>query len=149
MANLSHNKKATFNYEVLDKYEGGLSLLGFEVKSVKAKQANLEGSYVILRGDELFLVGATIPPYQVNNTPESYDPLRPRKILVTKKEIKKLSDILNQQGLTLVPISLYNKGRNIKLEFAVAKGKKKFDKREDIKKRESDRDIKRTLKRIR
>lgn len=143
---LSRNKKATFNYEVLDKYEGGLSLLGFEVKSIKANQANLEGSYVILRGNELFLVGATIPPYQVNNTPEKYDPVRARKVLVTKKEIKKLSDILNQQGLTLVPISLYNKGNKIKLEFAVAKGKKKFDKREDIKKRESNRDIKRTLK---
>ena len=140
------NKKATFNYEVLDKYEGGLSLLGYEVKSVKNKQANLEGSYVVIRGNELFLVNANIPPYQVNNTPESYDPMRPRKVLITKKELKKLLDSEKQKGLTLIPISLYNKGRNIKLEFALAKGKKKFDKRETIKKRESDRDIRRTLK---
>lgn len=142
----SHNKKATFNYEILNKYEGGLSLLGIEVKSVKGKRANLEGSYVVVRGDEVFLVGASIPPYQVNNTPKEYDPERPRKILVTKKEIKELQGLESQKGLTLIPISLYNKGRNIKIEFAVGRGKKKADKREDIKKKEADKDIKRTLK---
>lgn len=145
----AHNKKATFNYEILEKFEGGLSLLGFEVKSIKEGRASLDGSYVILRGGELFLVGASIPPYQVNNTPKDYDPLKPRKILLTKKEIKKISDQESQKGLTLVPISLYNKGRNIKLEFAIARGKKKFDKRESIKKRDSDREIERTLKKQR
>lgn len=140
------NKKATFNYEVLEKFESGISLLGFEVKSVKNNRANLEGSYIIIRGGEVFLVNADIPPYQIKNTPETYDQHQPRKLLLTKKEIKKLNDSLNQKGLTLIPVSLYNKGRNIKLEFALAKGKKKFDKRETIKKRESDRDIQRTLK---
>ena len=142
----AHNKKASFNYELLDKYEGGLSLLGIEVKSVKDKRANLDGAYVIVRGDEIFLVGASIPPYQVNNTPKDYDPERPRKILVTKKEIKKLTEIDSKKGLTIVPISLYNKGNKIKLEFAIGRGKKKPDKRETIKRRESDREIERTLK---
>jgi len=145
----AHNKTATFNYEVIDKYEGGLSLLGYEVKSVKNKQASLKGAYIVVRGDEVFLVGASIPPYQPKNTPEDYDSLRPRKVLVTKKEIKKLIDIEKTKGLTLIPISLYNKGRNIKLEFAVARGKKQFDKRETIKKREAKIEIDRTLKKSR
>jgi SsrA-binding protein len=144
--NYTHNKKATFNYEVLEKYEGGLSLLGFEVKAVKNSKANLEGSYIIIRGGEVFLVGATIQPYQVNNTPKEYDPMRPRKILVTKKELKELANIDEKKNLTLIPISLYNKGRRVKIEFAVARGKKKSDKRETIRERESKKDIERTLK---
>lgn len=142
----TENKKATFNYEVLEKYEGGLSLLGLEVKSIKSKKVNLEGSYVIVRGGEIFLVGATVQPYQVNNTPKEYDPVRLRKILVTKKELKKIVDVDNKKGLTLIPISLYNKNNKIKLEFALARGKKKSDKRETIKTRESEREIERTLK---
>ena len=144
--NYVQNKKATFNYEVLEKFEGGLSLLGLEVKSIKAKRANLEGSFIIVRGGEIFLNGATIQPYQVNNTPKDYDSLRPRKVLVTKKELKKIIDLDNKKGLTLIPLSLYNKGNKIKLEFALARGKKKTDKRETIKERESKRDIERTLK---
>lgn len=145
----AHNKKATFNYEVLDKYEAGISLLGFEVKSVKDKRANLEGSYIIIRGGEAFLVNASIPPYQEKNTPESYNPARPRKMLLTKKELDKLSDIEKQGRLTLIPISLYNKGSKIKLEFAVARGKKKTDKRQAIMRREAEREMGRTLKRKR
>ncbi|MFT5180024.1 MAG: SsrA-binding protein [Candidatus Paceibacteria bacterium] len=144
MPTYSHNKKATFNYEILDKFEGGLDLLGIEVKSVKKGQANLEGSYVVIRGGEVFLIGASIPPYQMNNTPDSYDPLRVRKILITKKEITRLSK--SEKGLTLIPISLYNKGNLIKLQFAVAKGKKKSDKRETIKTREAKVEMERTLK---
>lgn len=145
----AHNKKATFNYEVLDKYEGGVSLLGIEVKSVKAKRANLEGSYIIIRGKEAFLINATIPPYQEKNTPDSYDPMRPRKILLTKKELEKLDDIDNKGGLTLVPVSLYNKSNKVKIEFAVARGKKKTDKRQSILKRDAEREIGRTLKKQR
>ena len=135
------NKKATFNYEILEKFEGGLELLGIEVKSIKAKRAHLEGSYVIIRGGELFLSGATIDPYQVNNTPDTYDPLRPRRILVTKKELQRLIKSETQKGLTLVPISLYNKGNKIKLEFALVRGKKKSDKRQTIKERDDKRDM--------
>ncbi|MCB9806147.1 SsrA-binding protein SmpB [Candidatus Nomurabacteria bacterium] len=142
----AENKKATFNYEVLEKYEGGLSLLGLEVKAVKSKKANLEGSYIVVRGGEVFLVNATIQPYQMNNTPKEYDPVRVRKILITKKELKELVGADNKNGLTLIPISLYNKGNKIKLEFALARGKKKTDKRETIKARESKREIERTLK---
>jgi len=142
----SVNKKATFNYDILEKFEGGLELLGIEVKAIRNKQANLTGSFVIIRGGELFLSNVSIPPYQVKNTPDNYDPERPRKILVSKKEIARLTKNEAQKGLTLIPISLYNKGRNIKLEFALVRGKKKSDKRETIKDRESKREIERTLK---
>lgn len=140
------NKKATFNYEVLDKYEGGLSLIGIEVKSIKLKRATLDGSYIIIRGGEAFLINASIPAFQEKNTPDKYDPLRPRKILLNKKELQKLSDTESNKGLTMIPISLYNKSNKIKLEFAVARGKKKIDKRQGIIKREADREIGRTLK---
>lgn len=140
------NKKATFNYEVLDKYEGGLELLGQEVKSIKNNKADLSSSYIVVRGNEVFLVSATIQPYQPNNTDENYNPERTRKILVNKKEIKELLNHESKKGLTLIPLSLYNKGNKIKISFAVARGKKKHDKRESIKERESKRDIERTLK---
>ena len=149
MSNLVDNKKAFFNYEVKDKYEAGIELLGFEVKSLKDKRGNLSGAYVVIRGNEAFLIGLDIPPYQANNTPDSYDQRHPRRLLLTKKELRKLTELDNQKGLTLIPISLYNKGRNIKLEFAVAVGKKARDKRQTIKERESDREIHRTLKKMR
>lgn len=147
MAKLVEHKKAHFNYEILDTYEAGIELTGSEVKALKSKKGSLEGAYVIIRGAEAFLVGATIPPYQPGNTPEDYDPMRPRRLLLTKKEIAELAGKEGQKGLTLVPISVYNKGNKLKLSFAVARGKKKYDKREDIKKREAKRDIERTLKR--
>lgn len=144
MSAYSRNKKATLNYEVIERYDAGISLLGFEVKSIKKGQADLTGSYVTIRGNEAFLIGLTIPPFQVNNTPIEYDPLRVRKLLLNKKEILKLTKL--EKGLTLIPLSLYNKGGIIKLEFAVARGKKKKDKREDIKKKEAKKDIERSLK---
>lgn len=146
MANFAYSKKALFNYEALEKFEAGIELLGFEVKSIKAKRAHLDGAYVVIRGNEAFLVGADIPPYQAKNTPLKYDPMRPRRLLLTKHELSRLTDKEKQKGLTLVPISLYNKGRNIKLEFVLARGKKKSDKRQTIMKREDKRDIERTLK---
>ena len=146
MANLAENKKAHFNYEFLDKYEGGLELFGHEVKTIKAKRADLTGSHVVIRGGEAFLVGVNVPEYQANNTPKGYVSDRTRKILMTKKELSKLSELESKKGLTLVPISLYNKGNLIKISFALARGKKKYDKRETIKKRDSDREIERTLK---
>ncbi len=143
---LTENKKAHFNYDILEKYEAGIELFGFEVKSIKAGHASLDGSYAIIRGGEIYILGSKVPPYQAGNTPKDYDPERLRKVLLTKAEIRKLSDKTENSGLTIVPISMYNKGGKIKVEIALAKGKKKFDKRETIKKREVDREIRRTLK---
>jgi SsrA-binding protein len=143
---LIQNKKAGFNYEVQDKYEAGIELLGFEVKSINNKLGKLDGAYISIRGGEAFLIGSEIPPFQPKNTPDDYDPARVRKLLLTKKELLKLTDLEKQKRLTLIPISLYNKGRKIKLEFAVAVGKNKSDKRNTLQKRESDREIERTLK---
>lgn len=143
---LIQNKKAYFNYEILEKIEAGIELLGFEVKSLKKGQGSLEGSHVTVRGREAFVISMNIPPYQPANTPKDYDPIRNRRLLVTKKEMERLSGEENQKGLTIVPLSVYNKGRKLKLEIAIVRGKKKYDKRETIKKRDTDREIRRTLK---
>lgn len=142
----AQNKKASFNYEFLEELEAGIELLGNEVRAVRTGHASLEGSHGTIRGGEAFLVGATIPPYQPNNTPKGYEPMRNRRLLLTKKELSRLAGLEKQKGLTIVPISLYNKGRKIKVRLAVARGKKKFDKRESIKRRESERDVQRTLR---
>jgi SsrA-binding protein len=149
MPNLIDNKTAKFNYTIQDNYEAGVELLGMEVKSIKTGRGSLLGSYVVIRGGEAFLLNCEIPPYQVKNMPDKYDPRRPRKLLLTKKELKTLADFESDKGLTLVPISMYNKGRNIKLSFAVARGKKLRDKRQTIKSREADREINRSLKKLR
>jgi len=143
---LVKNQKVFFNYEIQDKYNAGIELFGFEVKSVKQGKGNMEGSYIVIRGGEAFLIGLDIPPFQQNNTPEGYDPKRNRRLLLSKKELTILAEKENESGLTIVPILLYNNGRRIKLELGTAKGKKKFDKRQTIKKRESDKEISRTLK---
>lgn len=146
MANFAENRKAKFDYEILDEYEGGLELFGHEVKSIRTKGADISNAHIIVRGAEVFLVGANIPVYQNTAILEKYDPARVRRILVNKKEIRELVDQESKRGLTIIPISLYNKGRLIKIRFAVVKGKKKFDKREKMKERDSDREIERTLK---
>lgn len=146
MSTYVHNKKASFNFEILETYEAGISLLGTEVKAIRAKQGKLDGSYVRIRGGEAFLVGAHIPPFQKKNTADSYDPERSRKLLLNKKQLAELYTKSEQQGLTLVPISLYNSGRNIKLAIALARGKKKQDKREAIKERDTKRELQRSLK---
>jgi SsrA-binding protein len=146
MAHYAENRKARFNYEILEKYEVGIELLGIEVKSVRGGRMSLEGAFVVVRGGEAFLINATIPPYQPNNTPKDYDPLRNKKLLLTKKEIIALAGSEKNKSLTIVPISVYNKGRKIKVEIALVKGKKKQDKRESIKKRETDREIRREYK---
>ena len=146
MAHYAENRKARFNYEILEKYEAGIELLGVEVKSVRGGKMSLEGAFVIVRGGEAFLINANIPPYQPNNAPKDYDPLRNKKLLLTKKEIATLVGSEKNKSLTIVPISVYNKNRKIKVEIALVKGKKKFDKRETIKRRETDREIRRTLK---
>jgi SsrA-binding protein len=146
MASYAENRKARFNYEILEKYETGIELLGTEVKSVRNGQMSLEGAFVIVRGGEAFLINANIPPYQIKNAPKDYDPLRNRKLLLTKKEIAELAGSEKNKSLTIVPISVYNKNRKIKVEIALVKGKKKFDKRETIKKRDTDREIRRDFK---
>lgn len=147
MKPLISHRRAKFDYEILDTYEAGIALSGTEVKSVRKGQGKLEGAHVVIRGNEGFLVGASIPPYQRANAPKNYDPEETRKLLLSKKEIVELSRESEQKGLTIVPISMYNKGRNIKLQIALVRGKKKYDKRAAIKKRESKRSIERTLKR--
>ena len=107
---------------------------------------SLEGAFVIIRGGEAFLINANIPPYQVKNSPKDYDPLRNRKLLLTKKEINELAGSEKNKSLTIIPISVYNKNRKIKVEIALVKGKKKFDKRESIKKRDVEREIRREVK---
>lgn len=142
---LLENRKAHFNYELVEKFDAGIELLGHEVKSLRNKLGSLEGSHVIIRGNEAFLVGAYIPAYQPKNAPKGLDERRNRKLLFTKKEIHALSQSEAKKGLTIVPISVYNKGRKIKVAIAIARGKKKFDKRETIKKREVERDIRREM----
>jgi SsrA-binding protein len=135
-----------FIYDLVDKYEAGLELLGFEVKAFKAGQASIVGSRVVIRGGEAYLLGATIFPYQTNNTPAGYDKNREIKLLLTKKELRYLAEKADERGLTIVPISIYNKNGKLKVTIAVAKGRKKYDKREVLKKRDTKRQIDRTLK---
>jgi len=144
---LAENKKAYFKYQILEKFAAGISLLGQEVKSLKTRGVNLAGSYVIVRDEEVFWIGAKIPAYQPKNLPSDYNPERSRKLLLKKSEIKYLIGKAKQKGLTLIPLRVYTKNGKIKLEFAIAKGKRKFDKRELIKKREAKREIERALKR--
>ena len=141
------NKKAGLKYEILDKFEAGIKLLGFEVKSIQDNKGSLEGSHVSVRGGEVILFNCNIPPYQPNNTPDDYDPKRNRILLLNKKEIDKLAQKEEQKGLTIIPLSMYNNKRKIKVEIAVVRGKKKYDRREDIKKKDAKRDIDREMKR--
>lgn len=146
MADYVQNKKASFDYEFLEQYEAGVVLHGYEVKAVRANKASLNGAYVIIRGGEAFLVNASISAFQVANTPKNYDPERARKLLLNKKELAMLERGSEQQGLTIVAIRWFNKNRHIKLQIALARGKKKADKREKLKEQSSKRDIERLLK---
>ena len=146
---LARNKRAYYDYEISDKYEAGLILYGHEVKSVKTGHISLKGAYVTVKRSakvlpELYLINAHIPKYAKASTIADYDPTRSRKLLLHSREINKLIGKKTEQGLTLVPLKIYTKHSLIKLEFGIGRGKKKIDKREAIKKRELDRQI-RTL----
>ncbi|MEK7540737.1 MAG: SsrA-binding protein SmpB [Patescibacteria group bacterium] len=141
----SENKKAFYDYEILEKFEAGLVLLGQEVKSIKTGHINLAGSYVVLRGEEPYLIGIKVPPYQPNNVGADYNEDRERKLLLNKKEINYLIGKSAQKGFSLIPLKIYEKSGRIKLEFGLAKGKKKYDKKEKIKKKDTDREINREL----
>jgi len=143
---LAENKKAYFNYQILEKFEAGISLIGHEVKSLKTRGVNLAGSYVVIKNNEAFWIGARISPYQPKNVPSDYNPERSRKLLLKKSEIKYLIGRAKEKGLTLIPLRVYTKKGNIKLEFGIAKGLKKPDKRELIRKRETEREVERELK---
>lgn len=140
----SVNKKATFDYEILETFVAGIELLGHEAKSVKMGRFDLSGSHAVIRGNEAYLVGSTIHPFQVKNAPDNYDPMRTRRLLLTRKEINYLLGKLNE-GLTIVPLKSYNKRGFVKIELGLGRGKKKADKRETIKKREVEREIRRAV----
>jgi SsrA-binding protein len=146
MSILLENKKVYFDYEILEKFEAGLQLRGWEVKSLKNKRGSLLAGRVIIRGNEAFLVGLDIPPYQPNNQPDNYEEQRTIKLLITKKEINYLEGKSKEKRLTIVPLRLYTKTGKVKLEIALVRGKKKFEKREKIKKRETERNIERLMK---
>ena len=143
---LIENARVRFDYSIIEEMEAGLELLGVEVKSIRAGRGSLKGSRVVARGGEAYLVGASIPPWQIANAPKSYDPERTRRLLLSEKEIARISSAEGEKGLTIVPLKVYNKGRKLKLAIAIARGKKKEDKRHTIRAREEKRRIERTLK---
>lgn len=140
------NKKVRLEYELLETFEAGAELFGFEVKSVRAGMGSLEGARVGVRGGEAFLIGGSISPYQQKNTLDSYDPERSRKLLLSKKEIATIASAESKKGLTIIPIKWYNTHGKVKLEVAIARHKKKHDKRATLKERDTKRAIERTLK---
>lgn len=142
---LISNRKATFNYEINEKKIAGIELFGHEVKAVRKSQGSLEGSYVIVRGGEAFLINSYIPPYQPNNMQKAYDERRNRKLLLKKKEIAEIADA-ERKKIAIVPLSIFAAGPKIKIEIAFATGKKKHDKRQSIKKRDTEKELGRRIK---
>lgn len=139
-------KKAGLRFIPLETFSAGIVLTGAETKAVRAKQGKLDGARVVIRGGEAFVLGLSIPPYQQGNTPAGYDPERPRKLLLSKKEIAYLDSQEAKKGLTIIPLQVYNKGRYLKVQVAVVRGKHKADKRETLKKKDAQRDIERALR---
>ena len=139
------NRRARFDYHLLEKFEAGVVLTGAEVKSAKAGHVSLEGAFVQLRDGEAWLTNAHIHPYPFADN-RDYEPRRSRKLLLRKKEIQYLIGKSRQKGLTLIPLKVYTNDGKIKLEFGLAKGKRQYDKREATKKRELDREIQKALR---
>ena len=142
---LSVNKKARFNYTIDESFECGLVLVGTEVKSIKDGRFSFADSYALVENDELWLIDFHITPYVFGNR-VNHDPLRRRKLLVHRKEIKRLKRIVDEKGLTLVPLKFYLKRGMVKCELGIAKGKKLFDKRDDIRKRDQKRELEREFR---
>ena len=149
MTTIATNKRARFDYELQNTFEAGLVLSGNEVKSVKLGRASLKGAFVTVKGSELYLTNALIPlyPQAHKDSTSNYQESGPRKLLLKKSEIRSLIGKFRAEGLTLVPIRLYTKGRLVKLEFAVGKGKKEYDKRQTLKKRDALRETRQALRR--
>ncbi|OGH69806.1 MAG: SsrA-binding protein [Candidatus Magasanikbacteria bacterium RIFCSPHIGHO2_02_FULL_51_14] len=142
----SVNKKARFDYEILDTLEAGLVLTGPEVKSIRSGGAKLTGGFVTFHGNTALLTNAHIPKYAYSGRLPGYEPEHSRKLLLTQKELNYIRGKSQEQGLTIIPLSLYTRGRRIKLEIGVARGKKKYDKRRTIKERETGREVRRAVK---
>ncbi len=140
-----HNRKAKFDYEILETYESGIVLTGTEIKSIRNGNANLKDSYAIYKNGEIFLLGMHISPYKEGNQ-FNHDELRTRKLLLHKKEILKIKNCLELDGYTLVPLKLYFNRNRAKILLGIAKGKKTYDKRESIKKRDIEREIRKQYK---
>ena len=148
MQKLIENKKARLEYEIMEIFEAGIELKGVEVKSVRGKMGKIMGSHITIRGGEAYLMNSSIPPYQPANAPVDFDSERQRRLLLSKKEIEKLAVLEAKKGLTIVPLSMYNKNRKIKVEIAVVRGKQKHDKRQKIKEADTRRDMEREIKRV-
>jgi SsrA-binding protein len=143
---VADNRKARHDYDIEESFEAGIVLTGSEIKSVRAGRVQLRGSFARVHRDEVFLYEAHIATYEQSGTHFNHDPTRPRKLLLHRREIKRIDGLIRQKGLTLVPLKMYFKGRHAKLELGVARGKKAYDKREDIAKREAQRSIERAMK---
>jgi len=144
---LAVNRKARHDYVVHDTYEAGLVLTGAEIKSIRAGQVNLRDSYVTIRDGEAWLVGMHVAPYRHASNHEAYEPKRDRKLLLHRREIMRLQGQSQEKGFTIVPLRLYLKGNRAKVEIALARGKKLYDKREAMRKKETAREIQRNLHR--
>ena len=142
---ICQNKKASHDYFLLETFEAGIKLKGTEIKSIRNGKVNLKDTYVNIKNAEVFVYGMHISPYEFGNI-YNKDPLRTRKLLLNRREINKLIGMINQKGVSLVPISMYFKGNKVKLEIGIGKGKKLFDKRDDIAKKDAERRINRALK---
>jgi len=142
---IAENRKARHDYFVIEAYEAGIELFGTEVKSLRAGTVNLKDAYCEIDGGELFALGVHISPYEQGNI-FNRDPLRPKKLLMHKREIMKLAGLVSRDGYTLIPLSLYFKGSNVKLSLGLCKGKKLYDKRDDAAKRDADRTIEKAMK---
>jgi len=142
---IADNRKARHDYFVIESFEAGVELFGTEVKSLRAGGVNLKDSYCEIDGGELFALGLHISPYEQGNI-FNKDPLRPKKLLMHKREIMRLAGLVSREGYTLVPLSLYFKGSYVKMALGLCKGKKLYDKRDDIAKRDANRVIEREMK---
>ena len=142
---VANNKKAYHDYFIVDKFEAGIELVGTEVKSIRAGKINLKESWCMIKRGEIFVNGMHISPYEFGNI-FNKDPIRPRKLLVHKKEIMRFVGLVKQQGVTIIPLSMYFKGSLVKMQIGICKGKKSYDKRETMAIRSANRDIDRALK---
>ena len=145
MTTYAVNRRAKFDYEILETFEAGIELKGFEVKAIKNNRIQIKGAYAVIKDNEIWLLNADIAPYQPSNMPPDYESKRSRRLLLNKSEIKNLIGKLQQKGLTLVVLDVYNKRGLVKLKIGLAKSRKKYDKREVIKKRETERELRRSI----
>ncbi len=145
MSDIAFNKRANFDYEILEKFEAGIELLGFEVKAIKSGRVNIAGSYALIRDEQAWLLNADVPPYQTGNAPADYDSKRTRRLLLKKSEIKYLIGKSQEKGLTIIPLRVYLRRGLVKIELGIGRSRKKRDKRELIRGREAERKMARHI----